>query len=199
MPTHPPRILVAAATAILLGLPGLAAHAEKADRQQATRIEADRMSADDARRISIFEGNVVFSKGTLSVRAERIVVRQDADGFQHATATGKPVRFRQRSDPRGEREGVWAEAEALRIEIDDRSEKVELHERARVLRDRDEVHGEYITLDQRTEVFSAGAAKGAAASAAPEHRVRAVIQPKTEGAAPPAVSGRPEAGKPPAR
>ena len=194
MPTRHLPIATAVAAALLC-LPVLAARAEKADRNKPTQIEADRMSADDARRISIFEGNVVFAKGTISVRADRIVVRQDADGFQHATATGKPVRFRQKSDPRGEREGVWAEAEALRVEIDDRNEKVELHERARVLREQDEVRGEYITLDQRSEVFSASAAKGGASAAAPDDRVRAVIQPKAPGAG----SGRPDLDKPPAR
>lgn len=185
----------AAVAALALGLTAFAALAEKSDRNRPTQIEADRMSSDDARRVSIFEGNVVFTKGTISVRAERIVVRQDADGFMYASAIGKPVRFRQRSDPRGgEREGVWAEAEALRIEIDDRTEKVELFERARVLRGEDEVRGEYIALDQRSEVFSASAAKGGAA----EGRVRAVIQPRTPAAAP-AVPGKAPIEQPPAR
>ena len=158
---------------------------EKADKDKPTHIEANRMSSDDARRISIFEGSVVLTKGTILVKAERIVVRQDAEGFQFATATGKPVRFRQKGDPKGDREGVWTDGEALRVEIDNRNERIELFERARVTRDQDEVCGEYVFLDQRTEFFSVSAAKGAAA-AAPEGRVRAVIQPKTG----------PEAGKP---
>ncbi|TAK48282.1 MAG: lipopolysaccharide transport periplasmic protein LptA [Betaproteobacteria bacterium] len=184
----------AALAALALCLPAAAALAEKADRDKPTQIEADRMSADDARRISIFEGNVVFSKGTISLRAERIVVRQDAEGFLQASASGKPVRFRQRSDPRGAREGVWAEGEALRIEIDDRSQKVELFEQARVLRDQDEVRGEYIALDQRSEVFSASAAKGGSTAG----RVRAVIQPKAPADAP-SAPGKTETDKPPAR
>ena len=53
------------------------ARAEKADREKPTKVEANRMTSDEARRISIFEGNVVFTKGTISVRAERIVVRQE--------------------------------------------------------------------------------------------------------------------------
>lgn len=178
--------------AALLSPPGFA---EQGDRDRPTQIEADRLSADDARRVTVFEGNVVLSKGTLSVRAERIVVRQDAEGYQHATATGNPVRFRQKSDPRGELPGVWTEAEARRIEVNDREQKIELFEQARVLRDQDEVRGEYILLDQRTEVFSASASKG---SSAPAGRVRAVIQPKT----PPAPEQAPApstGGKPPAR
>ena len=156
-----------------------AAHAEKADKDKPTHIEANRMSSDDARRISIFEGSVVLTKGTVSVRADRIVVRQDADGFQFATATGNPVRFRQKGDPRGECEGLWTDGEALRVEIDNRNERIELFERARVARDQDTVHGEYIFLDQRTEFFSVQAAKGAAPTA-PEGRVKVVIQPKNK-------------------
>lgn len=184
---------VAALSAAVLGglLCAPPASAEKADKHKPTHVEANKMSADDARRISIFEGSVVLSKGTILVHADRIVVRQDADGYQFATATGAPVRFRQKADPKDGREGVWTDGEAQRIEIDDRNEKVELFERARVTRDKDEVRGDYIFIDQRTEFFSVSAAKGAAPGA-PAGRVRAVIQPKTppEGekpsAAPPA-------------
>jgi lipopolysaccharide export system protein LptA len=164
---------------IALAFQALPALAEKADRSKPTHIEANRMSSDDARRVSIFEGSVVLTKGTVSVRADRIVVRQDADGFQHATATGKPVRFRQKGDPKDGKEGVWTDGEALRVEIDDRNERIELFERARVSRDQDAVNGEYIFLDQRTEFFSVSAAKGAAPTS-PEGRVRAVIQPKSK-------------------
>jgi lipopolysaccharide export system protein LptA len=158
------------------------AFAEKADKDKPTNIESNKMSSDDARRMSIFEGNVVLTNGTMVVRADRIVVRQDADGFQFATAYGNPVRFRQKGDPKDGKEGVWTDGEALRIEIDNRNERVELFDKARVTRDQDVVIGEYIFVDQRTDFFSVSAAKGAAPTA-PEGRVKAVIQPKTKPAA----------------
>ena len=168
------------AVALMLGCvfagPALA---EKADKDKPTHIEANKMSSDDAKRMSIFEGGVVLTKGTVVVRADRIVVHQDAEGFQIATATGKPVRFRQKGDPKDGKEGIWTEGEALRVEIDDRNERIELFERARVTRDQDVVNGEYIFLDQRTEFFSVSSAKGAA-PAAPGGRVKAVIQPKSK-------------------
>ncbi len=152
----------------------LPAAAEKADQDKPTQIEANRMSADDARRMNIFEGNVVLTKGTLTVRAERIVVRQDAEGYQFSTATGAPVRFKQRQDPKeGEKEGRWMDGEALRIEIDDRTQKIELFENARVNRGGDEVAGNYIFVDQRSEFFSVTSGKSGG-------RVRAVIQPKID-------------------
>ena len=160
--------------ASLLALHAAPAPAEKADRDKPTQIESNRMSQDDTRRMNLFEGNVVLTKGTITVRADRIVVRQDAEGFQFTTATGSPVRFRQRQDPKDGKEGGWMEGEAERIEIDDRNEKIELFDHARVNRDGDEVAGNYIFVDQRSDFFSVNAGKGA-----PGGRVKAVIQPKT--------------------
>jgi lipopolysaccharide export system protein LptA len=157
---------------ILLALAAAAARAEQADSTKPTQIEANRMHADDARRMNIFEGNVVVTRGTLNIRADRIVVRQDADGFQYATATGNPVRFRQRQDPKPpETEGVWLEGEAKRIELNEKSGKIELFDSARVNRGGDEVTGNYILVDQRSDFFTVTPGKG-------EGRVRATLQPK---------------------
>ena len=150
----------------------LPAAAEQADATKPIEIEANKMSADDARRTNVFEGNVVVNRGTLNIRADRIVVRQDKEGNQYATATGNPVRFRQRQDPKPpEKEGQWMEGEAKRIELDDKAQKVELFEAARVNRGGDEVAGDYILVDQRSDFFTVTPGKGSS-------RVRATIQPK---------------------
>jgi lipopolysaccharide export system protein LptA len=167
--------------AALLALVTGAAHAEKADRDKPTQVEANRMSADDVRKINIFEGNVVVTKGTIRLTADRVVVRQDAEGFQLATATGRPARFRQRQDAKpGEKEGVWLDGEAQRIEIDDRSQKIELHDNARVTRGCDEVTGDSIFVDQRSDFYEVKGGKDSGAKG----RVKAVIQPKGGGAEP---------------
>jgi len=153
--------------------------AETADRDKPTQIEANRMSADDARRMTIFEGNVVLTRGTQSVRAERIVVRQDAEGFQLSTATGNPVQFKQKQDPKPPAtEGVWMEGEARRVEIDDRNGKIEMFENARVKRGGDEIAGNYIFVDQRSDFFTVRSDKTPDKPEG-EGRVRAVLQPKS--------------------
>ena len=155
--------------------PGVA-RAEKADKEKATQIEANKMSSDETRRLTIFEGNVLLTKGTMTVRADRIVVRQDAEGYQYATATGAPVRFRQRLDPKeGQQEAGWMDGEALRIEVDDKKQTIELHEKARVTRGGDEVQGALIFVDQRSDFYSVSAGKDA-----PGGRVKATLQPKSE-------------------
>ena len=152
--------------------------AEKADRDKPIQVEANKMTADDTRRLNIFEGNVVVTRGTITLRADRLVVRQDAEGFQFATATGNPARFRQRQDPKpGEKEGIWVDGEALRIELDDKNQKIELYDNARVNRGGDEVAGNYIFVDQRSDFYQVSAGKGA-----DKGRVKAVIQPKSPGA-----------------
>jgi lipopolysaccharide export system protein LptA len=191
-----PRV-AAAAVALVAGMAAsLPAQAEKADKDKPTHIEANRMSSDDARRISIFEGNVVLTKGTILVRADRITVRQDAEGFQISVATGNPARFRQKRDGKDE----WIDGDALTIEIDDKKEKIDLRERARIMRDKDEVRGDTISVDQRSEFFSVLSGKSISSSANPEGRVRAVIQPKAkpdEPGAAPAAAG-PASATPPA-
>jgi lipopolysaccharide export system protein LptA len=156
-----------------------AAFAEKADREKPTQVEANRMSADDARRTNTFEGDVVVTRGTVTVRADRLVVRQDAQGNQVSTATGEPVRFRQRQDPKPPAtQGEWMEGEARRIVIDDAKGTIELFENARVNRGGDEVAGDYIFVDQRSDFFQVSSGKGKG-KGEPEGRVRAILQPKT--------------------
>ena len=180
------RACCVAALALALAPPALA---EKADRDMPTQIEANKMSADDARRMTIFEGSVVLTRGTMRLTADRVVVRQDSEGFQFATATGTPARFRQRQDPKPpEAEGVWLEGEALRMEVDDRSGKIELYDSAHVKRGGDEVAGNYILLDQRSDYFSVSTGKDAPAGkeGTTAGRVKAVIQPKPRPPEPPA-------------
>ncbi len=173
------------------------AWAEKADADKPVNIEADRVSVDDVKKIQTFEGNVQLVKGTMIIRAERIVVTQDDDGYQRGVATGTGgvlARFRQK------REGLdqYIEGEAERIEHDTNAEKTEFFNRAWVKSGQDEVRGQFISYDARTEnYFVTSGPDGTRAKPGSTDRVRAVIQPKskkedTEGTPPPKT----KAGKP---
>jgi len=164
-----------AAGALLIWL-SAPASAEKADKEKPINLEADRVSIDDAKKVSVFEGNVVLTQGTLVMRADRMVVREDAQGFNHGTAYGNPVTFRQKREGADE----YIEGEALRVEYDGKVERLQLFNRAQLRRGADEVRGSYISYDQPTEVFNAvGALDDGSGKSAPG-RVRAVIQPKSK-------------------
>jgi lipopolysaccharide export system protein LptA len=182
------------ALALLLAL-AAPAHAERDDRDKPVNIEADRMLADDQKQTAVFEGRVVLTQGTFVLRADKLTVRQDAQGFQTGVAVGAPATFRQKRDGVDE----WIEGEAQRIEYDGKGERVELFDRARVTRDKDEVRGNYISYDTRSEIYRVqGAKELPAAPAGRDGRVRATLQPKKkdEGAAarPPALELKPAPG-----
>jgi lipopolysaccharide export system protein LptA len=190
-----PRRLTHLLLAALIGLAATAANAERADRDKPVNIEADRMNADDARKTAVFEGRVVLTQGTLVIRADKITVTQDRDGFQTGIATGKPATFRQKRDGSNE----FVDAEAERIEYDAKADRVEFFERARMRRDGgDDVRGNYISYDARTEHFTVNSRRDAAGrellKPGANERVQAIIQPKGANApapAEPAPAGRP--------
>ncbi|MCS6787493.1 MAG: lipopolysaccharide transport periplasmic protein LptA [Thiobacillaceae bacterium] len=160
----------AACLAALLGVLPLSAQAERADRDKPVHIEADTARMDDLQKLAVYEGRVILTQGTLRVQAERIEVRQDADGFLSGVATGKPAHFRQRLDGRGE----WVDAWANRVEYDGRKELVRLIGEAYVKKGEEELRGDLITYDAKTEqYFASGALPGQKAG-----RVRAVILPR---------------------
>ena len=74
-------------TALLLATLATPALAEKADREKPINLEADRMSMDDINKVQVYEGNVILTQGTLQIRTAKLVVTQDADGFQKGVAT----------------------------------------------------------------------------------------------------------------
>jgi lipopolysaccharide export system protein LptA len=187
---RPLAMLLLAVAAAGLAHPALA---ERTDRDKPVNIESDRMTADEQKQVAVFEGRVVLTQGTFVLRADKLTVRQDAAGFQSGVAVGNPATFRQKRDGVDE----WIDGEALRIEYDGKAERVELFDRARINRDKDEVRGNYISYDTKSEIFRVQGAKEAATPSR-QGRVRMVIQPKKkdEAAPPPAapLDLKPETG-----
>lgn len=151
--------------------------AERADRDKPVHLEADQASVQDANKLATFTGNVVFTQGTLVIRADKMTVKEDANGFQYATAFGNLATFRQKRDGMDEYIEGWSE----RMEYDGKADKVQLFRKARLKRGQDEVHGDYISYDAINEFFqvtSNNNSNGASTQTHSDGRVRAVIQPK---------------------
>ncbi len=179
------RAFAASAAALLLVV--LPARGEKADRFKPLNAEADLPGKIDLlNQFVAFNGNVVVTKGTMTIRAARIEIRETPDGYHTAVAIGsaaKPATFRQKRDGVDE----YIEGEAERLEYDGRTDTVRFVNRASVRRLRgatvaDEITGNLVTYDSLAEVFSVSG--GAPATAAnPGGRVRAVLTPKEGSAA----------------
>ncbi len=146
------------------------AHAEKADRDKPINLEADTVTLDDIRKISVYEGNVILSQGTMMLRADRVQVTQSAEGLDKVVATGRPVSFRQKLDGRDE----FIEGYASRIEYAGATSQLELIGDARLRRNGDELRGAQISYNAGTEFYKVVGQPDAQTPG----RVRAVIRPK---------------------
>jgi lipopolysaccharide export system protein LptA len=165
---------LALVAAVLIGAMPICGHAEKADREKPINLEADKVSLDDNKRESVFEGNVILTQGTTKITAAKITVIQEKDGSQKATAFGKPATFRSKRD--GVEEFVDGSAE--KIVYDSKTDKVELFTNALLKRDKDELRGNYVSYEGSTEFYQAIGGGTTANNAATPGRVTVVMQPK---------------------
>ena len=184
-----------------LALAPLPVPAQTADREQPINYSADTGDVNYQTKVGALSGNVVITQGTLTIRADKIVFRQNADNSMSATATGNPVSFRQKRDGVDE----YYEGYAQRAEYDGAKQLLELFDRALLKRGQDEIRSNYISYNSGTEVFKAEGRAAAAPGAAPagaDARVRGVFQPKSDSPLPgskpkepadPAKSAEPEA------
>jgi lipopolysaccharide export system protein LptA len=166
------------------------AQAEKADRDKPMNIEADALRYDDQQQTSVFTGRVVLTKGTILIRGGKLDVRQDSDGYQFGTVLSEPNKqafFRQK------REGLdeTIEGEGDTIVYDGRADTVKFMANAKLRRYRgatlsDEFTGGVILYNNTTDVFTIDGAL-AKAEGAKTGRVRAMLTPKSDAAAPKAA------------
>ena len=161
------RFLAFAATTAAATL----AFADKADREKEINVGADKLTADDNTRTSVFEGNVVITQGTMRITAAKVTVKEDAERYKFYVATGGPVTFRQRRDKADD----YVEGEAKRAEFDDKSAKLKLFDNARLKSVQGQIAGDLITYDTSRELFEVG---GSAQPGSPGSRVKATLIPQ---------------------
>jgi len=177
------KLLLASAASLVLAGVALPASAEKADRLKKMEITADQPGkVDIKKKIVTFNGNVVVTQGTMSIRADSIEVREDNDGYQSGVAIGGPgglSRFRQKRDGVNE----WVEGEARRIEFSGRGNTLKLIDEASGRRLNgtevaDQASGALIVYDNAFETFTVSGGEKAVTPENPKGRVTVVIAPR---------------------
>lgn len=173
---------LALASVLVTGLaalsPAMAQQGSNAEEPD-TLIISDTLNYDDIKKESIFTGNVVLTRGNMTLHSDRLTMREDAEGFQYGTATvesGKLVFLRQENPEKFE----VLEARGERAEYDGKTEEIEMIGKAVVTRficgkPFDNVQGERVIYRQKTESYQAF---GGSNSAAPGGRVRSLATPR---------------------
>lgn len=146
-----------------------------------TLILSDTLNYDDIKKESVFTGNVIMTRGLMTLHSDKLTMREDAEGFQFGTATvepGKLVFIRQETPEKFE----VLEARGLRAEYDGKKEQIEMIGQAVVTRyicgkAFDNVKGERVIYHQTTGTYQA---YGGANSAAAGGRVRSMARPQAK-------------------
>jgi len=145
------------------------------------QILSDSLVYDDEKKTSRFDGDVIMTRGMMTMRANRLDLREDAEGFQYGIATvnqGKRVYIRQ------ERPEFFEVLQGLgeRAEYDGKEESFDLIGRAQLTRyicgkPFDSISGERVRYNQKTDTYSAFSGPR---SDNPDGRVRSIAQPRAK-------------------
>lgn len=135
------------------------------DRQQPIYIEADSVDIDESKGVSVYQGDVVLTQGTIKLTAQRITVTQQKGESDQVEALGAPVHFQQQSADKGLIKG-----QARKAEYDVDSELLVMSGDAELKQGQDTFKSDRIVYDRAKSKVQAGAA------AQGSGRVRITIQ-----------------------
>jgi len=149
--------------------------------EPATQVLSDTLVYDEEAKTSRFAGDVVMTRGLLTLRADALDLREDAEGFQYGIATmaeGGRVHIRQEQPEDFE----VLQGLGERAEYDGKAETFDLIGKARLTRficgkPLDSVSGQRVRYNQKTETYQAF---GGANSDNQNGRVRSVAQPRAK-------------------
>lgn len=165
------RYFLHMAVALAIASTSVVAHALKSDAQQQIKIRANSVEASEKTGVSNYRGNVLMTRGTLKLEADRVEVTIRDGQTELVRAWGKPVRIQMRSD-----KGENLRARATRIEYRGNEQRIDLYGKVELTRDDDIFTGAVVHYALNDETFVAEGDN--------EGQVSAVLQPAKSTAKP---------------
>lgn len=152
-------------SALWLLLPALAA-ALPEDREQPIQLEADTAQLDQTTGVSVYQGNVTISQGSMKLSADTVTISVRDGEFRHLQAEGGPATFRY-LPARDKPEVVGY---GRRMDYDVATGTVVITRNARITQAKDEFTGERIEYDLDKDLVKARGGDGG--------RVQVILQPR---------------------
>ena len=98
----------------------VAVHAEKADTGKPVNFEAEQMAVDDVKQVRTLSGNVIVTRGSMILKADKMILTVTPEGYQSAVLfadPGKLATFRQKRDGGDIWDEVLGEGKVLRCAL----------------------------------------------------------------------------------
>jgi lipopolysaccharide export system protein LptA len=142
-------------------------HALTSDKDQPMLLEADSVSIDDSTGVSLYEGNVVITQGSLKLWADRLWIHRRNGKTEKLVSEGSPTHFQQLTDDKQVIRG-----HALRAEFYPERDELLLFDDAVLEQGADQFRSDRILYNRLSAQVKAGA------SAAGKQRVQVIIEPQ---------------------
>ncbi|MCU7797620.1 MAG: lipopolysaccharide transport periplasmic protein LptA [Candidatus Thiodiazotropha sp. (ex Myrtea spinifera)] len=137
------------------------------DRDQPMHLEADSVSIDEGTGISLYQGNVVITQGSLKLWADRLWIHRRDGKTDKLISEGQPTRFQQTTDEQEEVRG-----HALRAEFYVDRDELLLFDDALLEQGPDQFRSDRIIYNRTSSQVKAGT------SADGKQRVQVIIEPR---------------------
>jgi lipopolysaccharide export system protein LptA len=165
------RNLLILAVLLLVSLP---ARALEGDQDQPMQLEADSLSIDESSGVSLYEGNVAITQGSMKLWADRLWVHRHQGKTEKIVSEGDPVRFSQLLEVGGEE----VRGQARRMDILIERDEMLLIDDALLEQGGNSFRNDRIIYNRvSAQVKAGGSAQG-------KQRVQVVIEPKSRSSEP---------------
>ena len=132
--------------------------------------EAREAMRDEGKGLTVYQGDVVITQGTILIRADRVSVYSDGRQVSRIVCTGNPAHYQQVPEP----DKALVEARAGTISYELNSEKIVLAGNASLKQEDATLTGERIEYDLRQDIIRAE-------GGGDNQRIRMVIPPNQQG------------------
>ena len=152
----------------------------KSDEKQLLQIDADHATFDQKQLVTVFSGDVVITKGSLTVRANQGTATEDKNGDRTLILTGTPVTFVQTDN-----DGVKIEGQANTFDYNTKTNLAVLNGRARVKKAKNIIIGDTLTYNTKTYIYSARSTQANGVKKQSNGRITVILDSQTNESATP--------------
>lgn len=142
----------AAITLIALCLFSSPLWALSSDKDKPVEVEADSFNLDDAKKVTIYSGNVIITQGSMEIMADKMTIYGARGTTDKVIATGNPVKFKQQPDGK---QGL-IRGEAQRFEYLVSKDTLVLINKATLWQNGSTFSSDRITYDSKRSIVKAG-------------------------------------------
>ncbi len=139
------------------------------DREQPIELEADTAQLDQTTGLSVYEGNVVITQGSMRLFADTARIYVKDGEFERMEADGNPVRFRYK--PAVDKEEIFGRGQHATYDVN--NAMITVTTKAKFTQGGDVFTGDYVEYDLEKDLVKARGDKGGG-------RVFFSIQPRNE-------------------